>query len=413
VLNWYLRTLVLLLVAGGAAFAHAARAGETLVILPFENQSRTPNLEWIGDSFPETVGQKMVSRSLYVVGRQERLSAFDRLGIPTSLRPSRATSYRLAREMDADYVVFGRYYYDGARLRVTAQLLKMGALRLTPVVSQSGPLPSLIDLQTALAGDLLRLINPDFEEREPLSGENGSEPRVEAFEQYIRGLTAGTPPEQISHFKEALRLNPAYSEAMLQLGRAYYAARDYAGAASWLAKIPKAAPLALEAGFHLGMAAYYGGDFQHAESAFAFLSSKMGLSEFYNDLGVVSSRRGKQNALEHFRKAVEVDPHDPDLRFNLAVSLYRNGDAAGAQTQLRHMLSLRSNDREARALLDSLTTNAVSTGGGQTPLYPLERIKRSYDEELFRRLSFEPDHEPPVPPADHTNKTTSPGDSSQ
>lgn len=92
--NVYLRSLVVLLVVGCAALAHAAKAGETLVILPFENQSRAPNLEWIGDSFPEIVGQKMLSKSLYVVGRQERLAAFDRLGIPTSLRPSRATSYR-------------------------------------------------------------------------------------------------------------------------------------------------------------------------------------------------------------------------------------------------------------------------------------------------------------------------------
>ena len=401
--NVYLRPLVLLLVAGCAALAHAAKAGQTLVILPFENQSRTPNLEWIGDSFPETVGQKMVSKSLYVVGRQERLAAFDRLGIPTSLRPSRATSYRLAREMDADYVVFGRYYYDGSSLRVTAQLLKMGALRLTPVVTQSGRLPNLIDLQAALAGDLLRLINPELEAR---AGEETREPRVEAFEQYVRGLTATTSPEQIGYFKEALRLSPGYTEAMLQLGRTYYAARDYSSAANWLAKVPKADPLALEASFHLGMAAYYSGDFQRAESAFAFLSSKIGLSEFYNNLGVVTSRRGKPESLEHFRKAVEVEPQDPDLRFNLAVGLYRNGDPAGAQAQLRQMLSLRSNDREARALLDSLMNG---TGEGAQPAYPLERIKRSYDEALFRQLSFEPDQEPPA----NKNGSTPTGDSPQ
>lgn len=307
--------------------------------------------------------------------------------------------------MDADYVVFGRYHYDGSSLRVTAQLLKMGALRLTPVVTQAGPLASLIDLQAALAGDLLRLINPDLKSRDALRGDEGGEPRLEAFEQYVRGLTASTHPEQIGHFKEALRLSPGYTEAMLQLGKTYYATRDYGTAANWLAKVPKADPLALEASFHLGMAAYYSGDFLRAESAFAFLSSKIGLSEFYNNLGVVASRGGKQESLEHFRKAVEVDPQDPDLRFNLAVSLCRSGDVAGAQAQLRQMLSLRSNDREARALLDSLTN---STGAGTQPAYPLERIKRSYDEALFRQLSFEPEQESPANKSDSTPPADSP-----
>lgn len=409
----YFRSQVLLLLLCCAALANAARVGQTLVILPFENQSRAPGLEWVGDSFPETVGLEMASKSLYVVGRQERLYVFDRLGLPTALRPSRATSYRIAQEMGADYVVFGRYDYDGSSLRVTAQLLKMSALRLTPVVTHSAPLPRLIDLQTALAGELLRLIDPGLlEARQPRSGAEPAAPRLDAFEHYVRGLTAGSHPEQIRHLKEALRLNPGYTPAMLQLGKTYYAVRDYHSAVNWLARVPKTHPLAFEAGFHLGMAGYYGGDFQRAENSFAFLSAKMELAEFYNNLGVVSSRRGKQSALDHFRKAVEVDPQDPDYRFNLAVSLYRKGDLAEAVSQLREMLSLGSNDREGRALLESITNALASSGSaGQAPAYPLERIKSSYDEPLFRRLSFEIEQRQPKsdnsgmpPPAENSSQ---------
>jgi hypothetical protein len=29
-------------------------AGQTMVVIPFENDSPTPGLEWLGESFPET-----------------------------------------------------------------------------------------------------------------------------------------------------------------------------------------------------------------------------------------------------------------------------------------------------------------------------------------------------------------------
>jgi Flp pilus assembly protein TadD len=79
---------------------------------------------------------------------------------------------------------------------------------------------------------------------------------------------------------------------------------------------------------------------------------------------------------------VDADPKDPDYRFNLAVSLYRAGDGAGATRQLREALTLRPGDSEAKALLDQIASGARNG-------IPLERIKRNYDEASFRQLEFE------------------------
>jgi len=136
--------------------------GQTMVVIPFENNSPTPGLEWLGESFPETFHAQLNSPVLYVASRDERLRACDRQGIPAGVHPSRASLYRLAEQMDVDYAVLGSYKYDGQRLTATAQLLDMRAEKLLPAVSESAPLADLGSLQSALAWDLLRQIRPDF-----------------------------------------------------------------------------------------------------------------------------------------------------------------------------------------------------------------------------------------------------------
>ena len=86
---------------------------QTLLILPFENHSKSPGLEWIGESFPEILSQRLSSPSMYIVSREDRVYAFDRMGIPVTARPSHATMYRIAEQMDCDYVVMGDYTSTG------------------------------------------------------------------------------------------------------------------------------------------------------------------------------------------------------------------------------------------------------------------------------------------------------------
>ena len=93
--------------------------------------------------------------------------------------------------------------------------------------------------------------------------------------------------------------------------------------------MPENDPLAREANFYLGLAAYYQEDFPRAESAFRFVAARMPLAEVYNNLGVVSSRADRKTAADYFQKAIDADPNDPDYHFNLAIELYRSGDVAG------------------------------------------------------------------------------------
>lgn len=378
----------------------AAPSVQTLVIMPFENRSNAPGLEWISEAFPEVLRQRMTSDGVYVLGRESRLHAYDRAGIPAAIHPSRATLYRIAEQMDVDYTVLGSYNFDGQTVSASAQLLDMKQRRLSPELKERGPLPQLRQVQTALAWDLLRALRPDYGVSREAFLAGAPALRLDAFENYIRGLTALTEADQLQRLRAAVRLDPSYWQAMLELGKTYFAARDYDAAASWLERIPNTDPLAREANFFLGLAFYYQGNFPRAEAAFRYLLEKFPLIEVYNNLGVISARLGRPEARQLFQKAVDADPSDADYRFNLGVALFRAGDQAGASRQLRECLALSPDDNEAKLLLASISgsgpaSGAVKTAGGAGPApggaakLPLERIKRNYDEAAFRGLAIE------------------------
>lgn len=360
--------------------------------MPFENNSNVQGLDWIGESFPEVLGPRF--NGFFVIDRQQRLKAFDRLGLPAKLRPSRATAYEVGQAMEVDYVIVGSYAYDGQSLSARAQVLDMQSLHLSAPVTASGSLRGLMQVENLLAQNVLRTLAPNATpSRADVQAQPGPQP--EAFENYMRGLAAPTRSEKISRLREAVRLNPGYAQAILQLGKAYYEARDYAAAASWLDRVPPAGPLSREANFYLGISAFYLGQFEKAQRVFEFVAAQMPLTEVFNNLGVVAGRRGQKSASGYFERALAADPIDPDYRFNLAVALARNGDAAGAARELRELLALRPSDGEAQGLLEALSHPSVaSEGSGSVTArsevkLPLERIKRNYDEASFRQIAFE------------------------
>ncbi len=368
---------------------------QTILVLPFENTSKASGIEWISEAFPEVLGQRLSAPGLYVISRDDRDYAFDRMGIPVTVRPSRATLYRIAEQMDADYVILGDYNFDGQTFSSRAQVLDMKRLRLSNTVQASGPLVNLISIETSLAYDLLKTLTPQLRTSKT-EFMNAVQPvRLDAFENYIRGLVVTDRVEKIKRLKEAVRLNPQYTLAMLHLGRTYFRDREYDSAATWLAKIPATDAVAGEANFLLGLSYYYLGQLDKAEAAFKVTETKVPLTEVMNDVGVVLSRRGKPAATDHFLKAVEADPADPDYTFNYALALWKDGDTAAASRTLRDSVQRHPTDVEARQMLEAIVAGAAAGLGRQQSQPPqaakafVPRIKKNYDETSYRQIALE------------------------
>ncbi len=234
--------IALLFLLPALAFGQSAPGTQTVLVLPFDNSTHQPGLGWISEAFPEILGQRLDTESLFLISRDDRQYAFDRMGIPVNLHASRATLYRIAAQLDADYIILGGYSFDGQTLTARAQVLDMKALRLSPDLVESGPLNQLIGIETALAWDVLREIRPAFSEPREGFVERAPAIRLDAFEDFIRGVVASGTADKIRYFKAAVAINPQYAQAILMLAKTFYAAREYEQAAQWFAKLPAGRP---------------------------------------------------------------------------------------------------------------------------------------------------------------------------
>ena len=125
--------------------------------------------------------------------------------------------------------------------------------------------------------------------------------RLDAFENYIRGMITTSRQEKIKHFHDAIRLDPGYYEAMLQLGHTHYDNREYDPAASWFSRIPRSSPYGNEAAFFYGLSEYYLGEYSKSEEAFQYLAGTLPLTEVYNNFAVAAGHRGKHAEIDYLQ----------------------------------------------------------------------------------------------------------------
>ncbi len=375
--------------------------GRVVLVLPFDNHSGNPSLDWIGASFPDTLNKRLNSAGFLTISHDDRLYAYEHLGLPAEFKPSRATTIRIAQQLDADFVVIGSYAMqtgtsNGAkvsRIMIQAKVLSVDALRLSRAVEDSAELTRLFDAENAIAWKVAGVIDPHFSASEQTFLGAQSPIPLPAFEDYIRGINTSSPADRLKKLQSAVALLPDYAAALLELGKEQYAERDFDAAAATLAKVPKNDRIALEANFYLGLARFNSADYPGAEKAFEFVASRLPLPEVVNNEGVALSRQGKDGVAD-FQRASLADPSDEDYHYNLAVALFRRGDITGATTQAETALKLKPTDNEATTLLTQLKAAAPGSRLDQNAdngFGPLERIRRSYSETGFRQAAFQLD----------------------
>ena len=370
----------------------AADRGRILLVLPFDNRTGQPSLEWVREAAAELMSSRFRSVGFAPMNRADRMYALDHLGLPQGFQPSRASSLKLAQTLDADQIVVGSYITDGNSIVADARLVDVPHLRMSEPVTARGDMHDMVAVFDSLAWKLTRQLDPRISVAEETFIAAGKSIRLDAFEQYIRGITEPDQIERLKHLQASVKLSPDFSPAWMALGREQYNGQQYEQAADAFSRVDKNGIDGLEAGYYRGLALLFSGNYAGAEKAFADVAKILALAEVLNNEGVAASRQGHDGTVL-FVQAAADDPNSADYHFNLAVTLKRNGQAGGANNELAQCLKLRPNDSEALTLQAAWKQPSVKpvsqtpgTAGSTEPAPdPLERIVRTFDAAAFRQ----------------------------
>ncbi|MFN7992148.1 MAG: tetratricopeptide repeat protein [Bryobacteraceae bacterium] len=372
-----------------------ALRAETVLVLPFFNQSETPNLDWIGESVAETVRESLDNAGVLALDRQDRLEAFRRLSLRPNAVLTHASVIKAGESLDASQVIYGQFEVTPSTmnqagssrgtLRITGRILNVKRYRQGPEFSESGPLEDLASLSARFSWKALTYLEPKVAPSEEEFLRSRPRVRLDARESYIRGLLATDAEQKMHFFTQAARLDNSYSQPCFELGKAYWARKDYRLAAGWLKRVNGADPHYLEAQFFLGLCNYQTGDYAGAQKCFETVAATVPLNEVYNDLGAAQIRRDPNGAIESFRKALEGDSADPIYHFNLAYALWKAGQFETAAAEFRAVLERNPNDDDAAAMLIRAERREAPRPGSEGR----ERLKTNYEETAFRQLKAE------------------------
>jgi len=344
----------------------------------------------------------------YVLGREERNAAYEEVGVPPGVALTLATKYKVAETLGVDWAVLGDFTVEGNRLAARIQLLDMRHLKMKPALEAAGVLADVVDLQTQLAWRLLATEDPGFTTgKEEDFAARFRDVRLDAFENYVRGILSADDKTRIHFLEEADRLDPADHTAAFQLGRYYFAQKDYANSAKSLRKLAEADPDYLESVFLLGVDEFFLGHEPDAEKDFELLAKQIPLGEVSNNLGVMQARRGRYaEALANFEQAYQTDSTDPDFSFNLGACLWYVNNYGEAAKHLEEAVRQNADDPAAHALLAAALGKlgnseaqrreqqwldeheGGSVGQAASDILPWTRIKKRYDGRAFRLLSL-------------------------
>jgi tetratricopeptide (TPR) repeat protein len=392
-------TLLALLFVFAAAPRGPARAAapqgvtDVVLILPFENTSGLKDFNWVGESFADQLANLLDSHGLRVVSGDQRELTYQRLRLPPTVIPSRATSIKLAREAGATLLVLGTYEVTPARddkslaeVRVSAQLISVNEGRIYGRTTREGrwepsnklvlgdALVNLQNIQGKLAYQLL--VEHDRNLPYPMNDIIAEATKVppRAFEAWVKATMTDSRETKLAYLTNAMReyekANPGsvYKDAAFELGQLYYTQKtpDYKKAAEYFSMLQFKDPHYAEAAFYAALAYWRAGELQTALDAILPLTKTMPLMSIYNNAGALSTQAALKEKSAPKREALlkqatgflgsaaeSVDDTSPDaamVRYNYAYALMLSGKFSDAVEQLRAVVKLNPHDPEAQFL---------------------------------------------------------------
>ncbi len=426
-------TVVVSLVASTAtAPAVLAQSGatETIVVLPFENRSNHPEFNWIGESFADSMSTLLTKPGLVVITGDERAVAYQRLHLPLTVLPSRATAIKIARELRATIIVIGNFNVtvpaaspdkpETAKALATiageARVVRINEGRMAGDIFDGAWAPRVYDFGGTVTdlqkmnGELAYQILSQRDKalsfsRNQLIQEATRVP-PQAFEAYMKGLlTAAKEPTRAIYLKNAMKLfekengGAVYSQAAFALGEFYLSQAQLKEAAEYLTMVQKREPHYGEAQFYAGLAYWKLGEDKKALEILVPLADEkvMPLVAVYNNAGAVSIAAAKAEkkpeektrlllqAITLLSRAADSSPDDATVLFNYGYALFLSEKHAEAAEKLEKVIAADPRDGQAYFLLAKTQERA----GRAEPANAADNQARVYMQASYAKWQTE------------------------
>ena len=409
---------VLLFSTFASARAQTTSASDVVMVLPFENTSNRPEYNWVGESFADALADLLKRGGVISVSSDERELAYQRLRLPETVIPSRATAIKIARQAKATLIVIGSYSVTPpvkekadnkdklpteAFVQVTARVIKVNEGRTlgevldgswaTRQFDYGGPLTTLQDIHGRLAYQILYQRDKALPYSQNQIVQEATKIPQRAFEAFVKAAQLELrDPTRVNYLKNSLRLyseatgGSVYPQAAFELGRTYMSLGNWKDATENFAKLQKKDPHYPEAAFYASLGYAKLGDYSRALATVVPLSSDLPLIGVYNNAGAVAVQAARDNKNQEERsrllaqgisflsQAAKSAPEDPMVHFNYAFALFLTGKFAEAAEALRPVITSDQHDGQAyflfsKALLKVGNTEASTAADTQARRY--------------------------------------------
>ena len=332
--------------------------GRAIAVLPFDNTSQDPNLEYLAEGISEALINSLAEvQPLRVIARA---TAFQYKG--RQIDPARA-----GRDLKVDAVLTGKVRQMQDSLSIQVDLVDVATGAQLWGAGYDRKLNEVIAVKQTIAREVAEKLKVRLtgEDQRRLTKRDTANP--EAYQLYLKGRyfwskrTQAGLEEGMRFFRQAIEADPAYALAHVGLADAY----NFLGAfgiailppGDALRKARSAAQRALQADDSLAEAhaslafvqLYYDWDRAAAEKSFqraiALNANYAGAHQWYSHLLMSSGRTDE--ALSHARRAVELDPLSLPAGMNLGWQYYWAGQYDAAIQQQRELLRTDANFEQA------------------------------------------------------------------
>jgi len=401
-------------------------AADVVMVLPFENTSNRAEYNWVGESFADALAELLNKPGLIVVSSDERELAYQRLRLPETVIPSRATAIKLARQAKATMIVVGSYSVTppptastdkqptDAYVQVTSRVIKVNEGRTlgevmdggwaTRQFDYGGVLTTLQDIHGRLAYQILYQRDKALPYSQNQIVQEATKIPQKAFEAYVKAVQLNLREElRINYLKNALHFHAealggaVYPQAAFELGRSYMSLGNWKDATEYFSKLQKKEPHYAEAAFYASLGYTKLGDYGRALATIVPLSSDLPLIGVYNNAGAVAIQAGRENkndaerkrllaqASEFLQKASESAPSDQMIHFNYGYALFLQGKYNEAAEHLRPVIT--DNQRDGQAYF--LFAKALAKAGKTEAATAADDMARRYLQTAYARWETE------------------------